>query len=192
MTRKRRYHLEDAEAAAGRLRDALAPYCERIEVAGSIRRRRPDVGDVELLCIPRPGQTETLFGVVESGTDKLTVALLTMIGKGELAYRLNARGQRVFGPKNKLLTDVASGIPLDVFSTEAGCWGMALVVRTGPAGFCKAFMQRFRALGMAGHAYGGVEDADGNLLDCPEEQDVFDLLAWPWLPPEDRLDASRP
>ena len=27
----------------------LAPYCERIEIAGSIRRKKPDVGDIEIV-----------------------------------------------------------------------------------------------------------------------------------------------
>ena len=33
----------------------LAPYCERIEIAGSIRRKRETVGDIELVAISRRG-----------------------------------------------------------------------------------------------------------------------------------------
>jgi DNA polymerase/3'-5' exonuclease PolX len=29
--------------------NALAPYCNRLEIAGSIRRQRPEVKDVELV-----------------------------------------------------------------------------------------------------------------------------------------------
>ena len=38
---------------AEELRIGLAPLCERIEVAGSIRRRRPQVKDIELVAIPK-------------------------------------------------------------------------------------------------------------------------------------------
>jgi hypothetical protein len=31
----------------------LAPSCERIEAAGSLRRYKPTVGDIELVCIPK-------------------------------------------------------------------------------------------------------------------------------------------
>jgi hypothetical protein len=46
--------------------NALAPYCTKICIAGSIRRRKPDVKDCEIVAIPRqvPGG---LFG------DELTV-----------------------------------------------------------------------------------------------------------------------
>jgi DNA polymerase/3'-5' exonuclease PolX len=42
-----------ALAIAERTRAALAPYCDRIEIAGSIRRRNPSVKDIELVAIPR-------------------------------------------------------------------------------------------------------------------------------------------
>jgi hypothetical protein len=31
----------------------LTPFCERIEIAGSIRRQRPIVNDIDLVCIPK-------------------------------------------------------------------------------------------------------------------------------------------
>jgi DNA polymerase/3'-5' exonuclease PolX len=37
-----------ALAIAEQTRTALAPYCERIEIAGSIRRQKPQVKDIEL------------------------------------------------------------------------------------------------------------------------------------------------
>jgi DNA polymerase/3'-5' exonuclease PolX len=33
--------------------DLLSPVCERIEVAGSVRREKAFVGDIEILCAPR-------------------------------------------------------------------------------------------------------------------------------------------
>ncbi|MBU2597552.1 MAG: hypothetical protein KJ757_08345 [Planctomycetes bacterium] len=45
--------LQKAKAIAEELKSLLEPACERITIAGSIRRQKPDVGDIELLCIPK-------------------------------------------------------------------------------------------------------------------------------------------
>ena len=63
---------------------------------------------------------------------------------------------------------------------------MAMVVRTGPADFCRVMMSRFIDLGMAGHAYGGVTGRDGQTLGCPTEERVFELLGWEWQEPQVR------
>jgi DNA polymerase/3'-5' exonuclease PolX len=41
-----------ALAIAERVHDALAPFCSRISLAGSLRRQRPQVKDVELVAVP--------------------------------------------------------------------------------------------------------------------------------------------
>ena len=53
------------------------------------------------------------------------------------------------------------GIPVDIFTSTAENWGMAMAVRTGHADFNKAVMSRFLELGMAGHASGGMTGKDG-------------------------------
>lgn len=53
-----RWPAEAAWAVAGELKDKLEPACKRIEVAGSLRRCQPDVGDIELVCIPKAGEFE--------------------------------------------------------------------------------------------------------------------------------------
>jgi hypothetical protein len=44
--------LEQAKELAEAAKAELEPYCHRIEIAGSIRRQKPDVGDIELVCVP--------------------------------------------------------------------------------------------------------------------------------------------
>jgi len=56
-----RVPLADARVIAESLMAALGPGCERIEIAGSIRRGRPDVGDIELVAIPRIEQIRDGF-----------------------------------------------------------------------------------------------------------------------------------
>jgi DNA polymerase/3'-5' exonuclease PolX len=40
-----------AMEVAERTRAALAPYCQRIAIAGSVRRQRPQVKDIEICAI---------------------------------------------------------------------------------------------------------------------------------------------
>ena len=44
--------LADAERIAAAIVADLAPFCARIQVAGSVRRRKEAVGDIELVAIP--------------------------------------------------------------------------------------------------------------------------------------------
>jgi len=164
--------LEKASAIAKDLVYYLTPGVNRITIAGSIRRQKSQVGDIELLVIPRANYLDKIL-------DDLMV-------QGILAMRLNKRGYRMYGPKNKLMVHLPSGMAVDLFSTTEANWGMALFVRTGPKEWNIRAMSRFRELGMQGHAYGGVTDEEGNEVDCPDEQSVFRLLGWPYVPPERR------
>lgn len=174
-----RYPLGTALVVATNLLHLLEPACERIEVAGSVRRKKPDVGDVELLCIPKA--TENLFY-----PDALDERIRGLIGNGILGYRLNRNGSQQYGPLNKLLVHLGSGIPVDIFSTEAKYWGMAMTMRTGPAEFNIRMMSRFRGLGMRGHAYAGISSMTNHDIECPDEATVFRHLGWPYLEPEER------
>lgn len=187
---KRRWSLKKAEEVAKHLRTLLTPCCKCIVVAGSIRRRRPAVGDVELLCIPLVMSTSDMFGGPTDRVDMLDLALQELVREGILAYRLNSKGKHVgYGPKNKFLLHVASGsgIPVDVFSTTEEGWAMSLVVRTGSAAFNKRLMAAAQALGMRGHAYGsGFSMPDGSTLVCQSEKEVLAAVGWPYIPPEER------
>jgi DNA polymerase/3'-5' exonuclease PolX len=59
---------------AGRIVEALRPYCERIEIAGSLRREKPMVGDIEIVAIPRRpvdlfGEPVSMFVLGADGVD---------------------------------------------------------------------------------------------------------------------------
>ena len=187
MTTKTRYPIRTAQHVANEVLAELQadpPACQRVTIAGSIRRNVGRVGDIEILAIPNTGLTD-LFGNPVPGDSALDHRCHQLVARGVLALRPNVNGSTTFGPMNKLLVHVASGIPVDIFTADLQNWGMSLLVRTGPADFCKAVMARFQYLGMAGHAYGGVTRA-GFSVDCPDEETVFNLLEWPYLSPERR------
>ena len=112
--------------------------------------------------------------------------IVALIGQKIFDYRLNKKGHLTFGKENKYIIHMESGIPVDVFTTTPENWGMALFVRTGPADFNKRAFTRFKQLGKRGHAYGGVEDAQGKEWAVPEENLVFAHLGVDPIAPEER------
>jgi len=170
--------LAKANAIAEELQRYLSWGCERIVIAGSIRRQKPEVKDIELLCVPA-------FGGIVGEVNKLDEAIVDMLMSGHLSYRLNKRGQRTYGDKNKFMVHKPSGIGVDIFCTDKENWGMALFIRTGPKELNIKAMKRFMELGMKGHAYGGVSIGEA-MMECPDEETVFKLLGWKYLLPEQR------
>ena len=171
---------------------ALTPCCARIEIAGSLRRKKPDVGDIEILHIPRfddipaPGN---LFCQPINLADKI---ILDLEANGILERRLNSRGREAFGPLNKLMRHVASGIPVDLFATTEECWYNALVCRTGPADLNKQIAAAAIAKGWHWNVYGpGFSRPAGNTRETEahlviSERDVFEFVGLPYLEPEQR------
>lgn len=164
--------LDKAKVLAEELISLLSPACNRIVIAGSVRRQKPEPSDIELLVIPRG--------------DCLDNMLKDLMGQEILAMRLNKRGSRTYGPQNKLMVHLPSGMAVDIFSATEENWGMALFVRTGPKEWNIKAMSRFRQLSMQGHAYGGVTLSNGINFECPTEAIVFNLLGWPYTPPGKR------
>jgi hypothetical protein len=186
---KPRWALEQGQEVAQRLLPVLAPACERIEIAGSVRRSAPTIGDVELLVIPRQFQDEGAalipyqHKLYYDELDQLTQAL---VADKVLAYRPNARKRTAYGRLNRFLQDVRTGIPVDIFVTTAQHWGMSMMVRTGPAEWNIRFMGRLITLGLRGHAYGGITGRLGQELPVTTEEQVFEALQWAYSPPEQR------
>ena len=187
MTTKPRFPLALAEVTGQSLIRLLGDSCERIEIAGSVRRRQSEVGDIELLCIPKAGEMD-LFGGPVASESLLDQRCRQLIDQGFLAPRPKKLGAVTIGPLNKLLIHPATGIGVDVFATSAENWGMAMVVRTGPAEFNVRVMARFQEPGIAGHTYGGVT-SEGEELQCPTEERVFELLEWDYLEPWMRMNG---
>jgi len=168
--------LKKARAIAEELKALLRRACHRIEVAGSIRRQKPEVGDIELLCIPR----------VVDGADQLDKVVKTLVAQGQLDYRLNKLGRRTYGPKNKLMVHVPSGIGVDIFTTDEDCWRVSLVVRTGGEITNKRIATAALRKGWHFRAYGdGFDTPDGHIR-CYSEREVFEAVGLPYLPPEKR------
>jgi DNA polymerase (family 10) len=164
--------FEKAKAIARDLVYELTPGVNRIIIAGSIRRRKPEVGDIELLVIPRANYLDKIL-------DDLMI-------RGILAMRLNKRGHRVYGAKNKLMLHIPSGIGVDIFSTDEVCWPVALVVRTGGEKTNKRIATTALRRGYRFHAYSSGFSTPQGYIVCHSERQVFEAVDLPYLEPWER------
>jgi len=100
--------------------------------------------------------------------------------------RLNKRGYRVYGPRNKLMVHLPSGIGVDIFSTTDECWWVALAIRTGPRESNIAIANAALRKGWALRAYGAGFDMPSGIIRCKSERDVFELVGIPYKEPWER------
>ena len=168
--------LEKARKIAESLKTSLENTCERMEIAGSIRRRKTDVGDIELLCIPR----------YIGGVDQLDRELKKMVIEGIMALRLSENGRRTYGPKNKLMVHVQSGIGVDIFSTSEECWPVSLVVRTGGKKTNIRISTAALEKGYQFHTYGSGFTTPGGEIICRSEREVFEAVGLRYREPWER------
>lgn len=167
--------LKQAQIIANKYLQKLMPYCERIEVAGSIRREKSDVKDIELICIPKLVQTnEDMFQPTYGRMPEFVqiVNSWTRI-KGDPAEGKYCARQ------------LPEGIQLDLFICSAENWGYQLALRTGPALFSKRMVNRLRECGY-GCRNGNVYFRD-SIHPIEDEREVYKLMREQYVPPKFRM-----
>ena len=158
--------LEKALKIAEQVREQLSPHCERCEIAGSVRRRRAHVKDIEIVAIPKPYDV----GLFESGI--ATVVNRWKKVKGELPCKYT---QRI----------LPGGIKLDLFFATPDNWGLIYAVRTGSALYSHNILAN-RWVKFGYKSKDGILERNGKKYFIREEMDLFKLLGLPWVWPQDR------
>ncbi|MFZ3011418.1 MAG: hypothetical protein WA060_00230 [Minisyncoccia bacterium] len=167
--KEKRYPLAEAEAIALKVLEQLKPYCIRAEIAGSIRRKKADCGDVEIVAIPLPYSTGLLEDGIASVVNKWPKI------KGEMEYEKTKYTQRI----------LPEGIKLDLFFAEEGNWGSVFAIRTGSANYShKVLANGWVRQGFKSE--GGYLFRDGERYEIREEKDLFKLIGIPFVEPEYR------
>lgn len=176
VTRWRREVLLDL---GQRLIERLGPVCERIEVAGSMRRGRPAAKDLELLAVPR--MRDDLTG--EPTIDCLEEEVGALVRSGRLAWRRGDGGGAA--PRRAYSLLVGGRVPLDLYAVHPpASWGVLLAIRTGPAEWSRDLVTLARKRGW--RVEGGALMRGSYRADTPEERDVFRALRLPYVDPADR------
>lgn len=153
----------DAEGIAERIVNALAPACAQIAIAGSLRRRRPDVHDIDLVLIPR---------------SRIALQMLVMDLYGRKPEKAG---------ENYLMLQSFDGIQVDLYLATPETWPTLLLIRTGSKGHNIMLCRRARQVGWQLKANGeGLVDGDGMNLGVEAESDIFRLLGLPYREPWER------
>lgn len=187
-----------AHRVASQLVGLLEDACERIEIAGSVRRQKATVHDLEIVAISRRGRAPIhgLFETTWVDVDELDEALDALRQSGTLTLRPvlveRANGSQEIQTRDGEAYKALSyqGVPVDLFITDAERWGAILALRTGPFDWNQRLVtdckRHFRQLqdGRVLHL--------GRPVPTPEEADFFRAMGVPWVEPRDRTaDALR-
>ena len=156
---------------------------------GSLRRRKPDVGDIELLYIPVIEERKDDTGLfISQEVNLVDEKLGCLVAEEKLELRRNVLGRQVYGPKNKLMRHVPTGIPVDLFAATEENWWNYLVCRTGPAELNVRICEAAIIKGWKWNPYGiGFTRADGQVVHASNsEQEVFTFVGLPYAEPWER------
>ncbi|GIV65253.1 MAG: hypothetical protein AB1457_17570 [Chloroflexota bacterium] len=169
---KNKVPLEFAEQIAYKYAEKLLPYCDRLEIAGSIRRRKAEVGDIEIVVLPKP--FVDLFGNENGYQDPVLAGV--WVNKAGRRYKQYA---------------LPEGVNLDLFIVlPPAQWGVIFALRTGGAEFSHKLVTP-KPYGYLPQEYvikdGAVHRADtGEIVPTPEEVDFLTLCGAANIPPQER------
>lgn len=175
-------------AIAKEIMDKLHNSVERIEIAGSLRRHKEEVGDIELVVIPKFLEMRTLPNI-----NKFDDAMKSLV---DLKYfnrnRLNKNNKPLaFGERVYLVNHTKSGEKIDFFVVlPPADFGVIYTIRTGSRDFNIGFMTKIKrnnrkvAQGQLWDTSNSEEDLK---IDCPEEEDFFKFAKLRYVEPRKRI-----
>ena len=152
--------LEKAKAIADEVIKRLSPHCQRIEVAGSIRRRKATVNDIDLVLIPSD--------------------------PWNLHHKIMGLGSvRMSG--NKIKRVMFEGTQVDIYVACPETWATLLLIRTGSAEnnirLCSLAKKRGWRLAASGD---GLFNENGERLAGDSEESIYQVLEIPYQEPWER------
>lgn len=174
---KNKLPFDIAMDKAERFIEQIRPYCERVEVAGSLRRKKAEVGDIEICSVAKYEPTYDLFG------DATQYSLLDQYINGHFHMAKN-------GPHYKQIELPETVV--DLFITTLPQWGVVYTLRTGSADFSRWLVTLKRnggALPSNMFVRDGLLQMAGGVIPTPEETDFFRALGLDWIPPEERIEG---
>ncbi len=170
-----RFKLSDADQYVEPLLAHLRalPAVQRLEVAGSYRRRRETVGDIDLLAIATEPQE-----VVEGFTSYPDVKSVELAGD------------------TKVTVVLRSGLQVDLRILLPESYGAALQYFSGSKEHNVKLRKRAVAQGLSISEYGVIRAGEGGgergeLVAGREEADVYEAVGLPWIAPALREDRGE-
>lgn len=166
MSAGTRIPLAVAEAAATYLLVCWGLDGGDATIVGSVRRRKLDVGDLEI-CVPwSPPECDELYkaihasanqqdGLFEGPSDTPPLTIVKGVKPGFKAARVIAHVRH---------NDCPLDIPVDIFRFMPGARGWSILMRTGPAEFGQWFLGRWK------RHWGTTQDQLASINGCLVDQ----------------------
>ena len=152
--------LEKAKVIADKVVAKLEPYCDKIQVAGSVRRQKPFVNDIDIVLIPRD----------RAALDQT----LMVMGHYKMAG-------------NKITRVEMDSIPLDIYFATPETFATLLLIRTGSTEnnirLCSVAKRKGWHLAASGE---GLFDENRQRIAWKTEESIYEALSLPYQRPEER------
>ncbi|MGA2340474.1 MAG: PHP domain-containing protein, partial [Terracidiphilus sp.] len=165
-----RFRIDVAEEEAARIAAYLLKFkgIERVTPAGSLRRGRETIGDLDLLatepaCLPEKTGPAVEYVAAYPG-------IQDMIAKGE----------------NKVSFHVGQGLQVDVRLLPEASYGAALQYFTGSKAHNVTLRQRALKMGYTLSEWALARLDDGSTVAAATEEEIYAALGMDWMPPEMR------
>lgn len=190
QSNKPTFPADEAMLVALELLEELRPVCDRAEIAGSLRRKKVRVADVEVVFVPiyKKGEKADDLFAAPPMINAAELVITKLVAQGVLGKRLNSKGYEAWGLMNKLAVHKASGIPVDLFTASAENFYNYLVCRTGPSTSNIEICQRAIAKGWQWSPYGWGFKREGTAEThrVASEREVFEFVGMEYKEPWDR------
>lgn len=182
------YRIDELRPLAERVRAELEPYCEKIEIAGSIRRGRPWCNDIDLVCLPKA----TSVAAPAAAPQELKYGYAHA-----LRERCKRNAQVVTDGDVNLIVRLRNGVQLDIFiarrpsadllESKATNFGSLLLCRTGSVQHNIWLVEHAKRLGKTWNPYHGVfVGKSGQCIASASEEEIFAALELEFVAPEKR------
>lgn len=143
---------------ANRVVRLLKPYCRRIEIAGSIRRKEKNPVDIDIVLIPK--------------------------NRERLEEFLKTKGKFIQGGEKKSRWKI-EGVKIELYYTTSESWGAMLLAYSSRFGAGIGLRVVAKRKGFKLNQY-GLFTKFGRKIAGKSEQEIYHALGRPWKRPEDR------
>jgi DNA polymerase (family 10) len=164
-----RFSVDAADEVSHKIKTMLDgfPGVEKVTAAGSLRRGRETVGDLDMLITGE-------FASSEEQRNKVIDAVLKFPGIQEIL----AQGE------NKVSFKLRSGLQVDVRLLPPDSFGAALQYFTGSKSHSVALRQRALKMGYTLNEYGLARLDDESRVAGKTEEEIYQTLGLAYIPPE--------
>ncbi len=169
-------NLSRAEKLSLAIISELLPFCEKLEIAGSVRREWPNVNDIDIVLIPKSGAKEKIIS-------RCTRNMKIVTGRRQ-------------EPNNATLVHEKAGFQLDLFfahgeivdlvSATPSNWGAVYLCRTGSMQHNIQLCNHAIARGLKFAPYRGIVNKKDKIIASATEEDIYEALGLPWRHPRER------